>query len=303
MCMHAMCGMHMLAGCAPSHVCTACAQLEATSRELAQSAETVMLVGFAAQTARHEWMGPYARRAAALVNGRHVYVHEEDETKVLWFDAKSGSWCVAMHEAAALQQMRFFPNRAVLRAADPALAPERITGTWSSRPDLRGDTWGAAAGVRAIPAHVGEGALELRSQLRVLGTASEPVVFLVGRTPESFSRGWMGPYARLPRESSTSTKHSVYKHRAGGGRELRYHPHTGEWRVGKLDPATGVFEHSMAVYDGALIPERVGGLWRVQTDVGWADAPDVACLTGADGMHTEPHTVHSSQCIPCAVHH
>ena len=253
-------------------------QQSAKERAVAMSAETVLLVGLSATEPMHEWLGRYTRRTSTLVHGRHVLVHDADETKVLWYDAKTASWCAAMHEAAALQQMHFFANRAVLRAPDPALAPERIVAKW----EVRGEdptVWASAASLRCIAASEGEGAAELRRQERTL-SVGEPVVYLVGPTPPSFDRAWMGPYERQP--SGKPSGQLTFRRKHDWSRELYYHANSGEWRVGRRDAHGESFV--MAVYDGALLPERISTPWRVLGDIGWEEAPMAKCTVGTQGQ-------------------
>ena len=188
-------------------------------------------------------------------------------------------------EAAALSQLHLFPNRAVVRATDSALTPERITSTWMTRSDLREDAWGAAPGVRCIAAQESEGETETRTISQAL-RSSAPTVYLVGTTPASFAREWMGEYVReaqLAPSSPAVRKHPLYRHRGDRTRELRYVAHTGEWRVGRVDHVTGLFDHWLAAYDGALVPELINAPWRARGDIGWQDAPEVRCLSGATG--------------------
>lgn len=262
-------------------------QMEATTRALAQSAESVLLVGIAAPAPRHEWMGRYVRHGAALVHGRHVLVHEEDETKVLWYDAKSASWCVAMHEALALQQMRYFPNRAVLRATDPSLAPERVAAPWKVREETSDhESWLGVPGLRCIAAPGSEGAAELRTQEQAI-SRSDRLVYLVGQTPPAFAREWMGPYERqaLPaakESSSTAGRRPSYRRQGDPSKLLTYNAHTGEWRAERPDATTGQPVTMMSTYDGAIVPERIAAPWRVFSDIGWEDAPEVHRLHSLD---------------------
>lgn len=252
-------------------------QQVATAQALAQSAEAILLVGVTGPAAGHEWMGQYRRRDAALINGRHVLVHEDDEKKVMWYDAKSGSWCVALHEEENIQRMRLFPNRAVLKVADPALTPERIAGVWTMR---SGSSWTEMPSLRSIGALEGEGAIEVKA-LELAITKSDSIVYLTGATPPSFAREWMGPYIRQP--SIGSGVRPWYRHERDSRRELRYHARSGEWRVGRQEAATGQHVTAMSVYDGALRPEISTPAWRVSGGTGWQDAPELRCRAGSEG--------------------
>ena len=64
---------------------------------------------------------------------------------------------------------------------------------------------------------------------------------------------------------------------------LQYHPRTGDWRVTAEE--NGATTTVLSGYDGAVLPEHIApGSWRSYTkEVGWEDAPDVACKSGLDG--------------------
>ena len=62
----------------------------------------------------HEWFGAYTQRTGSLVDGRFVFAHEVDDSKALWFDGRSGRWCVGPHEA---YEERAHPNTALVTLA------------------------------------------------------------------------------------------------------------------------------------------------------------------------------------------
>ena len=238
------------------------------ARELSRSATTVLLSGTTPGGWGHEWFGAYTQRTGSLVDGRFVFAHEVDDSKALWFDGRSGRWCVGTHEA---YEERFHPNKAVLSVVDAALAPERISAPWMLRTDAQTEAWVPASSVRAVASDGREGEALRRTRLREQNSAA-PVVYLVGETPASFPGEWMGAY-ELSRSDAKPNERHVYRRQGDAGKELRYHPKTGDWRVHQV--GGGETTTVLSVYDGAELPEQVSTAWRAYSkEQGWQDAPE-----------------------------
>jgi len=238
------------------------------ARELSRSASTVLLSGTTPGGWGHEWFGAYTQRTGSLVDGRFVFAHEVDDSKALWFDGRSGRWCVGPHEA---YEERFHPNKAVLSVVDAALAPERISAQWMLRTDAQTEAWVPASSVRAVASDGREGEALRRTRLREQNSASS-VVYLVGGTPASFPSEWMGAY-ELSRSDAKPNEPHVYRRQGDAGKELRYHPKTGDWRVHQA--GGGESTTVLSVYDGAELPEQISTAWRAYSkEQGWQDAPE-----------------------------
>ena len=98
--------------------------VEADEKAVKGAASTIRLAGDTPQGLRHEWLGAYDRRPGALIGGRPSYVKRDDETKLLWYYAASGTWF--MGGEASLGKAK-----GVLLAHDGAMVPERIkAGAW-----------------------------------------------------------------------------------------------------------------------------------------------------------------------------
>ena len=247
-------------------------------RELSRSAMTILLDGSTPNGFGHEWLGAYAQRSGSVVARRYTFTHEADDGKALWFDARTGRWCVGPHEAYEAQ---FHPNKAVFSVVDAALAPERISAAWMLRSEAEDEAWIAASTVRAVAADGSDGEALRRTRARELNSAA-PLVYLVGATPASFPQKWMGPY-ELDRTAMRPDKRHTYRRQGDPAKMLQYHPRTGDWRVTAEE--NGATTTVLSGYDGAVLPEHIApGSWRSYTrEVGWEDAPDVACKSGLDG--------------------
>ena len=238
------------------------------ARELQRSATTVLLAGSTPGGWGHEWFGAYTQRPGSVIDGRFVFTHEVDDSKTLWFDGRSGRWCVGTHEA---YEERYHPNKAVLSVVDAALAPERISAQWMLRTDAQTEAWVPATTVRTVASDGAEGEGIRRARSRELNAASS-VVYLVGETPNSFPSDWMGAY-ELSRSDMKPNERHVYRRQQDATKELRYHPRTGDWRVEQSDG--GVASTVLSVYDGAVLPEEIRTPWRAYSkEQGWQDAPE-----------------------------
>ena len=259
-------------------------QSAAGARIIAASAPTLHLVGLSGQ--RHEWLGSYTRRAGSLTNGRHSFVHEADETKVMWYDDRSASWRVGVHEAYYGHEERFHPNKAVLRAIDPALVPERVAASWMMRTsdDTHGgedEAWSEVRTLRCIGGLDIE--VELQAQVRELRLAG-PTVYLAGAMPPSFPPGVLGAYD-LVQPTGKQSARRTYLRRDDPKTALSYRLKTGDWVVERQGGDKGAeMALLLSAYDGALLPERISATWRVHTTEGyWTDAPNLKCRAGPDG--------------------
>jgi len=265
-------------------------QSAAAERVLSNSATTVRLVGL--NGPRHEWMGSYARRAGPLVNERHSFAHEEDESKVIWFDDRSKSWRVGTHEASFGREARFHPNKAVLMVSDSALVPERVAAPWMLRMGdaLHGgqdEAWAEARTLRCIAnADIN---VELAARARELRLAAS-TVYLVGATPPSFPPAVLGPYdvQESPASPSKDGARRTYVRRGDPAIVLQYRAKTGDWSVERIkggsSPSQGESETLVSGYDNALLPERVATMWRAHTVEGfWDDVPGLRCRGGPEG--------------------
>ena len=239
------------------------------ARELSRTATEVVLSGTTPGGWGHEWFVTYTQKTGSLVDGRFVFAHQVDDNKALWFDGRSGRWCVGPHEA---YEDRFHPNKAVLSVVDAAIAPERISAQWMLRTDAQTEAWVPAASVRTVASDGREGDALRRTRLREQNSASS-VVYLVGETPASFPSEWMGAY-ELSRSDMKSNERHVYRRQQDAAKELRYHPKTGDWRLQKA--GGGETTTVMSVYDGAVLPEQISTAWRAYSkEHGWQDAPEV----------------------------
>ena len=261
-------------------------QSAASARVLASSASTVQLVGLTGP--RHEWLGSYARRAGSLVNGRHSFVHEDDEAKVMWYDDRSASWRVATHEASSYgREARFHPNKAALMVTDPALVPERVLAAWMLRlgDDRHGgedEAWIEAKSLRCIAGQ--DANLELQAQARELRLSGN-TVYLVGAMPASSPSGVLGPYDMRPSQAGKDWRRRVYVRRDNPKILLSYRPKSGDWSVERFEGSDQQSsELLLSVYDGALLPERVSSTWRAHTVEGyWEDVSTLQCRAGPEG--------------------
>lgn len=264
-------------------------QSAASNRILASSASTVLLVGLNGQ--RHEWLGSYSRRAGSLVNGRHSFVHEHDGTKMMWYDDRSASWRVGTHEASYGHEARFHPNKAVLRAVDPALVPERVVASWMLRAsdDTHGgedEAWLDAKAVRCIAGQ--EVDVEHQARAREIRQAGS-TVYLAGAMPPSSPPGILGAYDLQPLSSGDKDwARRTYVRRGDAKLVLSYRPKTGDWTVerssGTASQQRGDGALLLSVYNSALLPEHVGTAWRSFSAEGyWEDAPNLKCRAGAEG--------------------
>lgn len=262
-------------------------QSAAGARVLASSASTVRLVGL--NGPRHEWLGNFVRRAGPLVNGRHSFAHEEDVNKVMWYDDRSASWRVAMHQASYGHEERFHPNKAVLMAADPALVPERIAARWMLRlgDDSHGgedESWAEAGSLRCIADN--DIRAELEARARELQTASS-TLYLVGATPPSFPSVVLGAYDLQQPQAGKEWARRSYVHRTDRTLVLHFMATTGDWRVERFKDVKLQQQESeplLAVYDGALLPERVTAAWRAHMAEGyWEDVHTLRCRAGPEG--------------------
>lgn len=260
-------------------------QSAAGARILASSSPTIYLVGLGG--ARHEWLGTYSRRAGSLTSGRHSFVHEDDASKVMWYDDRSASWRVAVHEAYFGHEARFHPNKAVLKVTDPALVPERVAAPWMLRvsDDTHGgedEAWSEVRMLRCIGGHDIE--VELQAQARELRLAGT-TVYLVGALPPPFPSSALGAYDLIPQPKTKESVRRTYVHRDDPKTILSYRRKTGDWSVERAgSDRSADMELLLSAYDGSLLPERVTTTWRGHTTDGyWADAPSLSCKAGPEG--------------------
>lgn len=272
--------------------------LEILETRLAFANESVFLLGRTPKQLLRDYIGEY-RRIMRSMGGRHMYRRSRRNTNLyLWHDG--WAWIIGPEEDVGPAPM----GRGWLRAESRAATPEQVglgqphDGYWEGAraaftigdgylgwipaPDLR---FGVGSAARA------EAEAHEASELAVLD-AAEDVVYVVGRTPCSLWRDWLGAYHKQ-RSAPLQSGRYVYAQQGHADRMLWYTDGV-YWRFG-VSEHLGEPRGPIKVRDPSLTPEGIHSTFEVgdgsegapwdMTDgtAGWLRAPDLMILRGESG--------------------